>query len=58
MRREARKYDHRRDSKFNFETSAGVSVKSSFEDFGLKEDLLRGIYAYSKWIRFFSLTAR
>jgi ATP-dependent RNA helicase len=30
-----------------FESSEAVSVVSTFDDFGLKEDLLRGIYAYN-----------
>ena len=29
-----------------YESSAEVNVVASFEDMGLKEDLLRGIYAY------------
>lgn len=29
-----------------FETSAGVEVISSFDRMGIREDLLRGIYAY------------
>ncbi|KAI9227222.1 MAG: ATP-dependent RNA helicase FAL1 [Piptocephalis tieghemiana] len=40
-------FDHRRDSKMRFETSANVKVASNFEDMGLKDDLLRGIYAYN-----------
>jgi ATP-dependent RNA helicase len=31
-----------------FESSESVKVISTFDDLGLKEDLLRGIYAYSK----------
>jgi hypothetical protein len=34
------------DDRLSFETSSEVKVKSSFEDMGLREDLLRGIYAY------------
>jgi hypothetical protein len=30
-----------------YETSTDVKVVSSFDDMGLKEDLVRGIYAYS-----------
>ena len=30
----------------NFETSAGVTVLSSFDAMGIREDLLRGLYAY------------
>jgi ATP-dependent RNA helicase len=29
-----------------FETSAGVTVLSSFDAMGIREDLLRGLYAY------------
>ena len=46
-RSEPRRYDHRKDDKMDFETTQDVSITSSFEDFKLKEDLLRGIYAYS-----------
>ena len=31
----------------SYETSAGVKVVSSFDDMGLKEELVRGIYAYN-----------
>jgi hypothetical protein len=31
-----------------FESSEAVSVVPTFDQLGLKEDLLRGIYAYSK----------
>lgn len=34
------------DENFNFETSKGVEVISSFDQMGIKEDLLRGIYSY------------
>lgn len=40
-----------------FETSEGVKVVNSFDDMGLKEDLVRGIYAYSKRNIFSKLTA-
>jgi ATP-dependent RNA helicase len=30
-----------------FETTEDVKVINSFDDMGLKEDLIRGIYAYS-----------
>ncbi|KAJ2743817.1 RNA helicase [Coemansia sp. BCRC 34301] len=30
-----------------FETSKGISIATSFDSMGLKEDLLRGIYAYN-----------
>lgn len=33
--------------KLVFESSEAVSVISTFDDLGLKEDLVRGIYAYS-----------
>ena len=36
------------DSKLVFESSEKVSVISTFDQLNLKEDLLRGIYAYSK----------
>ncbi|KAH9009302.1 hypothetical protein EDB84DRAFT_1547353 [Lactarius hengduanensis] len=35
------------DNKIIFESSEPVSVICTFGDLGLKEDLLRGIYAYS-----------
>ncbi|KAF7355509.1 hypothetical protein MSAN_01467800 [Mycena sanguinolenta] len=35
------------DDKLVFESSEAVSVVSTFDDLGLKEDLIRGIYAYS-----------
>jgi ATP-dependent RNA helicase len=35
------------DEKLVFESSEAVSVISTFDDLGLKEDLVRGIYAYS-----------
>ncbi|KAI8927657.1 DEAD-domain-containing protein [Entophlyctis helioformis] len=35
------------DSKMLFETSETVKVVSTFDEMGLKEDLLRGIYAYN-----------
>lgn len=49
-----------------FETSENVEVISSFQSMGLKEDLLRGIYAYGMffiilnimllYLRLFSIT--
>ena len=36
--------------KLIFESSEAVSVVSTFDDLGLKEDLLRGIYAYSAYL--------
>lgn len=35
------------DEKLVFESSEAVKVISTFDELGLKEDLLRGIYAYS-----------
>jgi len=34
------------DVEISFETSKGVKVVSSFDSMGLKEELLRGLYAY------------
>lgn len=39
--------DHERDSKLKFESSEEVKVNSTFDSMGLKDDLIRGIYAYS-----------
>ncbi|KAJ3284124.1 Eukaryotic initiation factor 4A-III [Rhizoclosmatium sp. JEL0117] len=39
--------DRASDEKLVFETSSNVKVVSSFDQMGLKEDLLRGIYAYN-----------
>lgn len=41
--------DHERDEKLVFESSEEVQVASSFDKMGLKEDLIRGIYAYSPY---------
>lgn len=41
------------DQKLIFESSEAVPVVSTFDDLGLKEDLLRGIYAYSAPCRLF-----
>ncbi|KAJ3303124.1 Eukaryotic initiation factor 4A-III [Kappamyces sp. JEL0829] len=35
------------DEDIQFETSEGVKVINSFDDMGLKEDLVRGVYAYN-----------
>lgn len=35
------------DAKLVFESSEAVKVVSTFDELNLKEDLLRGIYAYS-----------
>lgn len=40
------KFDYSKDAEAVFETSKDVSVVSTFETMGLREDLLRGIYAY------------
>jgi hypothetical protein len=37
------------DEKLVFESSEAVKVVSTFDQLGLKEDLLRGIYAYGVW---------
>ena len=34
------------DEEVRFETSKGVKVYTSFDQMGLKEELLRGLYAY------------
>ncbi|KAJ3240036.1 Eukaryotic initiation factor 4A-III [Chytriomyces hyalinus] len=39
--------DRTTDDKLEFETSTSVKVVSTFDQMGLKEDLLRGIYAYN-----------
>jgi ATP-dependent RNA helicase len=41
------KFDTEQDSEMVFETSTDVKVVSSFDQMGLKDDLVRGIYAYS-----------
>jgi ATP-dependent RNA helicase len=41
-------FRHDHDDKLVFETSEDVKVIPSFDSIGLKEDLLRGIYAYSR----------
>ncbi|KAJ1939645.1 RNA helicase, partial [Linderina macrospora] len=40
-------FDAKRDKDAKFETSKGIKVVATFDDMGLKEDLLRGIYAYN-----------
>jgi len=40
--------DKDEDALLVFETSENVKVVNSFEAMGLKEELLQGIYAYSK----------
>ncbi|KAJ1554205.1 RNA helicase [Cladochytrium tenue] len=41
------RFNHANDEKLVFETSATVKVISTFDEMKLKEDLLRGIYAYN-----------
>ena len=36
------------DERLVFESSETISVVPTFDELGLKEDLLRGIYAYSQ----------
>lgn len=38
-------------TKVEFETSEEVDVTPTFDTMGLREDLLRGIYAYGQWAR-------
>jgi hypothetical protein len=38
------------DDKVEFETSSKVKIYSSFDSMGLREDLLRGIYAYGMFL--------
>lgn len=38
-------------TKVEFETSEEVDVTPTFDTMGLREDLLRGIYAYGEWAR-------
>jgi hypothetical protein len=45
----ATRFDHSQDDKITFETSDSVKVFSTFDQMGIREDLLRGIYAYSKF---------
>jgi hypothetical protein len=40
--------DRESDSKMSFDTSESIKVMPTFDSLNLKEDLLRGIYAYSK----------
>jgi ATP-dependent RNA helicase len=40
-------FDHRQDQKLIFETSEDIKIAPTFDSIGLKEDLLRGIYAYN-----------
>lgn len=38
-------------SNVEFETSEDVEVISTFDTMGLREELLRGIYAYGRYMR-------
>ena len=49
-----RKMNFEEDNQLQFETSTDVKVVASFDKMGLKEDLLRGIYAYG-YYKFFQL---
>eukprot|EP01059_Diplonema_ambulator_P028480 TRINITY_DN47282_c0_g1_i1.p1 TRINITY_DN47282_c0_g1~~TRINITY_DN47282_c0_g1_i1.p1 ORF type:complete len:413 (+),score=147.63 TRINITY_DN47282_c0_g1_i1:43-1239(+) len=40
------KFDHEQDKNLRFETTQGVVPITSFDDMGLKEELLRGLYQY------------
>ncbi|KAI9189759.1 RNA helicase [Blastocladiella emersonii ATCC 22665] len=40
-------FNHAQDDKITFDTNESVKVYSTFDEMGLKEDLLRGIYAYN-----------
>lgn len=40
--------DRESDAKMAFDTNEKIQVMTSFDSLNLKEDLLRGIYAYSK----------
>ncbi len=40
--------DRENDAKMSFDTNESIQVMSTFDSLHLKEDLLRGIYAYSK----------
>lgn len=41
--------DHTKQDQLVFESSGDVKVIPTFDAMGLKEDLVRGIYAYSEW---------
>ena len=45
-------------TKIEFETSEGVEVIPTFDGIGLREDLLRGIYAYGLYNRLFDTRTR
>jgi len=54
-RREPRGLPNEDLSNVEFETSEDVRVLPTFDSMDLREDLLRGIYAYGKWNLRFSL---
>ena len=39
-----------REDQVTFETTKGVEVVPTFDQMNFKEDLVRGIYAYGKWM--------
>lgn len=43
-------FDAKADAALVFETSDDVKVVSTFDEMNLKDDLLRGIYAYSMFL--------
>ena len=43
--------DRESDAKIAFDTNEKVQVMTTFDSLNLKEDLLRGIYAYSKKLK-------
>ena len=45
-RDEEMRTDHDKDENISFETSKGVSVTSTFDAMGIREDLWRGLYSY------------
>ena len=46
------------DATMVFETSKGVDVVATFDGMGLREDLLRGIYAYGKLLGAVNINTR
>ena len=45
------------DSKLVFETSEDVKVTRTFDQMKLKEDLIRGIFAYGNYIDFIAINS-
>jgi hypothetical protein len=43
---------HDHDDKLEFESSEDIELNPTFDSMGLREDLLRGIYAFSMSINF------